>query len=66
MNELFAQLNDFSFNVLLLLATILIKALLSRYIQTEPLRFFSWYNQLLAKKLISHKIVLNSKILQEL
>ncbi len=50
MNELFAQLNDFSFNVLLLLATILIKALLSRYIQTEPLRFFSWYNQLLAKK----------------
>jgi adenosylcobinamide-phosphate synthase len=50
MNEVLAQFNDFSLNVLLLLITITVKALVNLFIQTEPLRFFSWYNQRLAKK----------------
>ncbi|PCI59139.1 MAG: cobalamin biosynthesis protein CbiB [Gammaproteobacteria bacterium] len=44
------QLNDFSFNVLLLVAVIIIKILIARIVVSEPLAFFAWYCQKLADK----------------
>jgi len=50
----FTQLNDFSFNVLLLLIVILLKITIARFVplitQNEPLQFFIWYCQQLANK----------------
>jgi len=44
------QLNYFSFNVLLLVAVIIIKILIARIVVSEPLAFFAWYCQKLANK----------------
>jgi len=43
----FTQLNEFSLNVLLLLAVVFIKIIMTRFLpfvtQNEPLQFFNWY-----------------------
>lgn len=55
----FAQLNDFSIDVVLLLIVILLKMVMARFLpfltQNEPLQFFSWYCQQLASKVNKSK-----------
>jgi len=45
-----SNLNDFSYNVLLLIIALAIKALISHFIAHDPLRFFRFYCHQLAKK----------------